>query len=470
MLANKAALVLAVALVAAVSAPLAHADTITLKGGRSVSGSFYRQGDKYVIEPYQGAAFSVPVGDVTGVVLAPNPNSSQAKGRPWNLLQYRISQSNSLPAIIKMIKQFMASNPHSASLPAAQKDLIQYRQYNELHMIKLGQKWISPPALAAIRAKVDARLHLAVQLYLRGKLSRASQTANSASRLLPTSVHAWVIAGVIDDRLNHLQAARRCFAKALHLAPDNIAALNNAAILNFHIHRQPRSLVLFSKALTIDSGNRQLLDNIYATLRAYKGNRKSPLFTNLRRSFKLADHAMQVRMARRGLYRVGGTWVPRKEYQKLAAKLALFQQKKLAIQASYDSTLLALKAVDAQIRQTNIQIASLQNAIGSLEVQQSVLAYQTGYYDYGAQAALSMNMATLAHAQAQVTKLKTQRISILAGLASIRSQARAFQKSSSGVVLNGRQRMLLPKKFAPTPAPLAVPAHLRPALVKTSVH
>lgn len=456
----KFGLLLAISLFAWVFVPIIHADTITLKGGKSVNGSFYRQGDKYIIEPYKGAAFAVPVGDVTGIVLAPNPDSKQAKGHQWNLIKYQISRSGNLPSIVAMLRKFIAANPHSKSLAQAQKELIRYRQYQKLHLIKLGQKWLSPSELASIKHHVNQLLKTAVQLYAHGRLTQSLNAAKGATILLPTSAHAWVVTGVIDYRLNHLPAARHSFARALKLAPNNISALNDAAILNFKIHRQPRSLVLFGKALAIDAGNRQLLDNIYATLRAYKSNRKSLLFANLRRSFKSADHAMAVRLARRGLYRVGGTWVNDKVYKKVATKLAAYEQQKQAIQANYNSTVLALKSVNAQIRQTNVQINNLQNVIGSLQVQQNFLAYQAGYYDYGAQAALSMNLATLARAQAHITKLQNQRIAILAGLANIRAQARAFQKSGPGVVLDGRQKMLFPKKIAPLPQPLAIPIHM----------
>lgn len=453
-------LLLAISVVTAAMCTATHADTIILKGGKSVSGNFYRQGSRYVIEPYHGAAFSVPVSDVTGIVLAPNPNSEKARGYQWNLVKYNISQSDNLPKIENMLRQFIAAHPQSTFLSSARKALIKYRQYQKLHLIKLGKKWISPYALTALKQDVDKKLRAAVQLYERGRLTRALKVARHATLQLPSSAHAWVVTGVVEYRLNRLPSARHDLAKALRLASDNIAALNDAAILNFKTHQQPRSLVLFGKALAIDAGNRQLLDNIYATLRRYKADRKSPLFINFRRNFKMANHAMEVRLARRGLYRLGATWVNAKIYKKAAAKLTAFQEQKQAIQSSYDSAVLAFKAVEAQIRQTNAQIVNLQNVIGNLQVQQNFLAYQTGYYDYGAQAALSMNLATLAQAQAHVTQLENQRISILAGLASIRAQARAFQKSGPGVVLDGRQEMLFPRKFAPVPKPLAMPNHL----------
>jgi tetratricopeptide (TPR) repeat protein len=441
---------------AAAATTLAPADTITLKSGKSVDGSFYRQGDKYVIEPYHGTAFSVPVGDVVGIVLAPNPNSKQARGHQWNLLRYRISRSGSLPKIIGMLKSFIAANPHSASLSEAQRELIQYRQYRKLHLIKLGTRWISPAELAAIRKKVHQDLRIAVLLYNRGRLQQSVLKAEVATRLLPSSADAWIVKGVIEDRLNRLQAARRDFTTARRFAPHDVTALNNAAIVNFKLHRQPRSLLLFSRALTIDSGNRQILDNIYATLRAYKGDRRAVLFTNLRRSYSAAVREMETQMARHGLYRVGGSWVSARAYRKLKVKLTAYEQKKQALQADYDSTVLALKSVMAQIRQLDTQIVNIQNAIGALQVQQVVTAYQSGYYDYGTQAALSMNMANLAHAQRQKMKLENQRIAILAGLASIRGQARALQKSGPGIALNGSQILLFPEKFQPMPEPLSI--------------
>ena len=456
---SKLKVLLLSSVVAASMTALVSADTITLKSGQSISGNFYRQGNKYVIEPYHGTSFSVPVSDVTGVVLAPNPDSREAKGRKWNLLAYQISRSDSLPKIVAMLRHFIAANPHSASLSKAQRELIKYRQYQKLHLVKLGAKWISPTQLAVIKAKVDGELRAAVRLYHLGRLSQSLHLANAATHLLPSSVDAWNVKGVIEYRLNHLQVARHDFTMARRLSPHNVTALNNSAIVNFNTHRQPRALLLFGRALEIDSGNRQVLDNIYAVLRACKNGRQTMLFKNLRRSFLSADRAMAIRMARKGLYRVGGTWVNAKAYKKLSVKMGVFKQKKRALQASYDSTVLALKSVLAQIRQTDAQIVNIQNAIGALQVQQVVNAYQVGYYDYGTQAALNMNMANLAQAQAQKMKLENQRIAILAGLANIRAQAKALQKSGPGIALSGRQVLLFPKKFQPTPEPLQLPPH-----------
>ena len=140
---------LAIGVFSLVLVPFTRADTITLKDGKSVNGTFYRQGSKYIIEPYKGAAFAVPVGDVTGIVLAPNPNSKQARGHQWNLVKYRISRSSNLPSILATLRKFIAANPHTSALAQAQKELIRYRQYQKLHLIKLGQKWLSPSELAA---------------------------------------------------------------------------------------------------------------------------------------------------------------------------------------------------------------------------------------------------------------------------------------------------------------------------------
>ena len=448
-----------VGLLALTLAASVSADIITLKNGHSISGSFYRQGSKYIIEPYHGASFSVPVAEVTGVVLAPNPDSSQAKGRKWNLLTYQISRSNSLPHIVAMLRSFIAANPHSASLDKAQKALIQYRQYQKLHLIKLGIKWISRSQLAEIKAKVVNALRTAVKLYHLGRLSRSLQLAHEATLMLPSCADAWIVKGVIEYRLNHLQEALKNFRTARRLSPHHITALNNSAVINFKIRRQPRSLLLFNRVLKLDSGNRQVLDNVYAALRAYKGNRRTVLFKNLRRSFTSADRAMAARMARRGLYRVGGTWVNAKTYKILAVKMGIFKQKKRALQAEYESTVLALKSVVAQIRQTDAQIASIQNAIGTLQAQQVINAYQYNYYDYGTQAAMNMYMANLAQAQSQKMKLENQRIAILAGVAGIRSQARALEKSGPGIALSGRQILLFPAKFQPTPEPMRLPQH-----------
>ncbi len=445
-------------------AAAAGADTISLKDGRTVQGQFFRQGNHYVIQPYSGSPFSVSIGDVTGIVLGPSPHSKEAKGHHWNVLHYKISRSANLPNIISGLRRFIRKYPHSPSLPRARKALIKYRQYQKLNLVKFSGHWMSASTLAKLKRQSDQKLRAALAAFDQGLIAKSLLMTRGAIKTYPESADAWVVAGVIEARLNRLQAALRDFTNATKLAPEKIAALTDAAVVNYKIHRQPRALLLYTHALTFDSGNRLLLDNVYAALRKYRRDRKNPLYRNLAAIFTTADVAMEARMAKQGLYRVGGTWVNAKAHKKLAARLAVFKQQKNIVQANYDSTVLALKSVNAQLRQTNIQIANLQTLINSLQIEQGALSYQTGYIDLNAQSALNLNIANLAQAQARQMKLQNQRIAILAGLENIRLQAKHLEKSGPGVALSGKQRMLLPRHFAPVPPPISVHA-INPAAV-----
>ncbi len=448
---------LAGVLIALASLPL-HADTITLTDGRVIQGHLDRHGNNYIITPDQGPVFEVPVKDLAGIELGgPATPAADAKNA-FSALQYHISRQNSLDAIIQSITAFQTRYPHFALLARAQAELIQYKQYKSLGFIRFAGNWMAPAAAQALAARSAAQARAALLDYQAGKYNAARTAAAAALKIDPADIRARIILGALDYRADNLPAAAHQFSAVLKANPKNVIALNDMAITVYHQRQQPRALVDYHKALNINSGNRLLLDNIFIALNHYTGNHAAFLYQNLSRNFTQADIKMQTRMARHGLYRMAATWVPLAVYKKFSVEMALYEKRKDALQAQYDSARLYLRGVQQQIQRLIAQINSLNTSIGYLQVEQNYSYLQTGYMDLNYQALMSGYMAQLSEAQAQRTKLQGREISTLTAIKQMRLQAKLLEKSAPAKALMVHQRMMLPGDLThvPPPVPLMV--------------
>ena len=430
-----------------------HADTITLTDGRVIQGHLDRNGSKYVITPNHGVVFEVPVKDLASIELGGPANPATAAKNAFSALQYHIGRQTSLDTIIKSITDYMAHYPHSAFLKKAQAELIKYQQYRSLGFVRFDGKWVSAQQVKALKAQSTAKMEMALTNYKAGKFEAAGALAQAALKINPSNGKALIILGALDYRAGNYTAASRHFSAVLAKNPKNVIANNDLAITAYHQRQQPRALVYYRKALNLDSGNRLLLDNIFIALNHYSGNHAAMLYQNLRHLFTQADVKMQTLMARKGLYRLGATWVPTALHKQMAIKMAYYEKQKNALQAQYDSARLYLHGVEQQIQQLVRQINSLNASIGYLQVAQNYSYMQTGFVDLNYQALMSGYMAQLTESQLQRTKLQGREASTITALNQMRLQAKVLEKSAPGQAFLVHQRIMLPGDLTHVPPP-----------------
>ena len=435
-----------------------RADTITLTDGRVIQGHLDRTGNKYLIQPEHGAAFEVPVKDLAGIELGGPSNPVTAAQNAYSALMYHIDRDTSLNVIIKSIKGFIAGYPHSTLLKKAQAKLMVYQQYRALGFIRFAGKWMAADQVKQVTAKAAAKAAAALADYNAGKFDAARAAAMAALKINPESTAAQIILGALAYRAGNLPDAGRYFAAVLSRHPKNVIANNDMAVTVYHQRQQPRALVYYRKALNLDSGNRLLLDNIYIALNDYSGNHVAWLYQNLHKMFTLADGKMQATMAKRGLYRLGATWVPAELHDQMAVKMAVYEKRKNALQAQYDSARLYLHGLQQQIQQIVAQINNLNTSIGYLQVQENYTYLQTGYMNLNYQTLMSGYMAQLTEAQAQRTKLQSREVSTITALRQMRIQARLLEKSAPAGALKAHQRIMLPGDLTHVPPPAAIMA------------
>ncbi len=433
-----------------------HADTITLTDGRVIQGHLDRSGNKYVITPNHGLAFTVPVKDLAGIELGgPATPATDAKNA-FSALQYHIGRQTSLKTIIKSISYFIAHYGHSAFLNKAQTELIQYQQYRSLGFVRFAGKWMAAQQVKTLQAQSRAKMEAALTQYKTGKFERSHALAQAALKINPGDRDALIILGALDYRTGNLAGAARHFSAILANNPGDVIADNDLAITVYHQRQQPRALIYYRKALNRDSSNRLLLDNIFIALDHYSGNHVAMLYQNVHHLFTQADEKMQTAMARKGLYRIGAAWVPAAIHKRMAIQMAAYEKQKTALQAQYDSARLYLHGVEQQIQQLVTQMNSINASIGYLQVEQSYSYMQTGFVDLNYQALMSGYMAQLAEVQAQKATLQSKEISTLTVLKQMRLQAKLLEKSAPARAFTVHQRMMLPGDLTHVPPPAAL--------------
>ncbi|HTV49356.1 MAG TPA: hypothetical protein VMG59_13040 [Phycisphaerae bacterium] len=440
------------------TADIAGAETITLQDGRVIQGQLTRQGDDFLIQPDQGSAFTVPVSDVVSISLSGPTNPQQDAIDQWQYLQSQIPQQNDLGQIVTMLQGYIKQYPQSPNLSDAQKILSEYVLDEAQGYVKFGGKWMSSTDAEAMQKQLDAMIVDAVKQFRSGELIQSQTEAQKVLAADHGYADALIIIGVVQFRQNNLQNALIQFNTVLQKDPNNVIALNDAAIVYYqlNVNTQPRALGQYQTALNQAAGNRLLLDNIAAALQSYQGDTQTILYTNLSKSFAIADQQMQIIMAKQGLYRSGAVWVSSAQKKQLDAQQEVFNTQKQALQASYDAALNSLQGINNQLSNLSTQISQLQQQIQQLSQPTYVGGATGGAWVTTAnnQALVSQDTQQLAILQQQQQQLQTQKVQCQTQIQSIQVAAQRLMQSEASGGLSGEQIMMLPGDLTNVPPPL----------------
>jgi len=435
----------------------AAADTITLKDGRVIQGQFIRQGNDFLIQPDQGGSFTVPVSDLAGVVLGGAATTQQTATGDWQYTLYQISRETDAGKIINDIQAYMKQYPNSPDMKDAQATLAQYVEYQAQGYVKFAGQWMTPADQDKLKAQAQVQLNTAIKDYQNGALTQAQTDVQKSLTDDPTNTNAMIVEGVTEFRLNELQNALTEFNKALRLDPNNIAAVNDAAIASYQTNMQPHALLEYQMALNQAANNRMLLDNIASALINYQGDQTNPLYKNLQMSFNTADERMQTIMAQQGLYRFAASWIDAEQKSQLEAQEQEFEQKKLALQNSYDGVVQQLQAAVTGYNNAVSALPGLQSQLNNDqaaeydELNDNPFA-DTSSYDQ----AIANDQTAISQAQTTISQFPGLQAKFQTQMSSMRSEAQVLMQSDPARGYNGAQLMMLPGDVNNVPPPVGV--------------
>ncbi|HTV49353.1 MAG TPA: hypothetical protein VMG59_13025 [Phycisphaerae bacterium] len=433
------------ALVLGLATATAVADSITLKDGRVIQGQLMREGNNFRIQPDQGKAFKVPVSDVVSVVLGAPPTTQQAAGDQWQATLYEISQQSDLPAIIADIQAYMKQYPDSPDNESVGATLAQYEQYQAQGYIKFADKWMTPADRDKLKVQAQSQLSDAIGAYQKGDMTQAQSGALAAQMLDPTNVNSMIVAGAAEFRLNEFQNALTEFNKALALDPNNVAALNDSAVASYRTNLQPHALLVYQSAINRSGGNRMLLDNIASALINYQGDQTNPLFINLQASFTNADQQMQTIMAQQGLYRFAASWITADQRDQLNAQEQQFQQKKLALQTSYDDVVQQLQQATSAYNDAVNTLPGLQSQLNQDENAEYDAESDNPFVDTSSyDQAIADDQSAISQAQATINRFPDVRAKFETQMNSMQNEAQVLMQQDPAKRYNGTQVMMMP--------------------------
>ncbi|HMD53279.1 MAG TPA: tetratricopeptide repeat protein [Phycisphaerae bacterium] len=447
------------ALVLSLIAASTRADTITLKDGRIIEGQLVRQGNNFLIQPDQGASFTVPVSDLAGIVLGGTGAVQRTADSRWQLTLDQISQETDLSNIIRDVQACMKQYPDSADIKQMQAVIAQYVEYQAQGYIKFAGKWMSPADAQTEQSNIQEMIADTITMDRGGSPARAQAEARKVLAIDPTNTDAQIVVGVTLFEQNDPQDALAQFNTVLERDPNNVIALNDAAVASY------RSLPLhafleYQLALNQVSTNRLLLDNIASALIDYQGDQPNLLYMKLQGPFTAADLQMQSVMAQQGLYRAEAIWVPSDQKAQVDAIYQQFQQQKNALQANYNAVQGDIANVNSQLNATSQQMNQLQQLVGQLEAQEQTVQYQTGT-DGTLDPVPSVDNSGIIDADNdQISQLQQQQQGLLAQrnqdqiqIQNIQNAARVLMQSEPSMVFSGKQSMMLPGDVNNVPPP-----------------
>lgn len=106
------------------------------------------------------------------------------------------------------------------------------------------------------------KLNLARNYLRQGQLDKSLAEYGNLAESAPENLDAFFGLGVVNEKLNHTDAAIQAYGQALHLKPDHVPSLINLAVLHLNRKERAQAKALFEKALTFQPHNVSALNGV----------------------------------------------------------------------------------------------------------------------------------------------------------------------------------------------------------------
>jgi tetratricopeptide (TPR) repeat protein len=298
----------------------AWSDVLTTLGGVRHEGSVSRSGTDWVVRLADGSTALIPRDQVRQIDFAA-PASGDAK-LDGALGSLRRSSSGQTEArrVVERYRQFLDQYAGTAIAAAAKLDLALWEDRVELGRLRLGPRWVTVDEIAIFRAAAAAKCADAMLALRESRLFDAEQIIAQALDDDPTSATALYLRGFVLYRQDKFQEARKSLADADAAAPNHGPTLNNLAVACFRINQFGPSLQAYDKAMIAMPLEPGLLNNIAEAFEALPPQqRESALAKRVNRKFDEQDTLLAQRMATRGLFRWGATWINQQQHDEIKA-------------------------------------------------------------------------------------------------------------------------------------------------------
>ncbi|MDB5298733.1 MAG: hhoB [Phycisphaerales bacterium] len=419
-------------------------DVVHLKDGSRLEGEIKRVGDEYVVTGQGGKVTRVPSEKVGSIEVKPQVGDDAAMGRLQSLRRAAENLSD-FKQILERYKTFIDQNSGTPAAVEAKADVEMWQDRQTRGLIKLGDKWITPEERDTLRGQSsEEAIHLHDMLK-QGRLKEATPILDKALAVDPQSMSLLYLRGVLTYQQEQLPPSRKAFEAVLALAPDHAPTLNNLGVVLWRQNAIGAALGYYDRALLAAPANREILDNIAEALNALpKDQRETAVTKKLVRHFKEQDDDAQKKLAAKGMYRWGSSWVNEKELAKL-------QDAEKAIKDKLDVIANDFDAVTKRIAEIDRRIGADQQELALIDSQ----SYAQGTDGRFVRLPLPQRYYTVAR---EIDSLKAERADRLADQDRLKKAAKQLQQQLPVPKYTGIQKLIdadgmpLPAAAATKPA------------------
>lgn len=156
--------------------------------------------------------------------------------------------------VYKVFHDDPATSPADKAIAAAQ--IAELKQLAADKKVRLNKKWVSADEAAAVRKQADELMRQGLELWKLDQEEAFKRKFAEASRLEPEEIRADFLAALIYTANRSIDKALPIFQRCLARDPENVAVLNNIAMLSAARGEWPTMLASWRRALQIQPDQR----------------------------------------------------------------------------------------------------------------------------------------------------------------------------------------------------------------------
>jgi tetratricopeptide (TPR) repeat protein len=407
---------------------IAAGDVVRLNDGSTLVGDVKKSSEGWIVTAGDGKTTLVRPEQMKSIQMTPSTAPAAMMARLISLRR-ALDNVSDISTIIDRYQNFIDHTTDKPTLLAAEQDLAVWKDRQAKGLIKFGNQWVP----AADRAKLQQQaLGLASQAreYIKqGRFKEADPILQKALAIDPACASATYLRGIMLYRQDHLADARKAFEATLAATPDHVPTLNNLAIVLYQQKQVPAALNQYDRAMIVSPQDQWVLTNVAEALQSLPGDlHRNDIVRKVQKRFDEQIVPLESKLASKGLYRWGATWVTAADLDKLKAAEAANKSKLDALSVDFDAaqadlTRITQSIADNQATLRRIEAESVRyDASGQLVR----LAYPPVYYEI-----VRDNQKLTADRAGDITKMEQ-----------IRTQAKAIQQQLPTPRYTGVQRMI----------------------------
>lgn len=342
---------------------IATADTITLRNGTVLNGIVRQIDGGYDVTLPDGKHRFVPSEEAKSIKIDNTGKVTEGSARErLASLQRSVENERDIARIIDRYQQFITMNAGTEAAKLAQTDLDEWQKRQAENRVRVGRRWLTQPErdqalLAAAKSVGEVNALISAD-----RLDEAAAALHTLLEEDPDNISYQYLTGVLQLRREQFFEAKRSFDAVAERISDHAPTTINLAVLAAQFKRWPQAVSLLDQALVLAPNSQEVLDNIFEFQQlAPESVQRTGSYEKLMKRAAPLEAALEERQAKRGLFRLGSSWVDRAALERFNADRAAFEKKKADMDKDYQDTQDAVRKTDEQIQLVQRMIVRIES-------------------------------------------------------------------------------------------------------------